>query len=503
MIRTLLLGVDLGTTASKAALYRLDGTCLAEGRAELPLHYPAPGAVEQDSHDFYLSAAAAVRQCLNAARIDAAQIAGIAFDSQMAGVGTVEDGFEPATRFDSWLDMRCGPYVAAIDRDHGERIAALTGCAPTCDHGPKMLWWQHERPADYARIAKFVMPAGYVAGRAAGLRAADAFIDHTFLHFTCLADARAGHWSPELIGRLGVDAGKLPRIVRPWDQIGEMRPEAAGDFGLVPGTPIAAGCGDTAAGALGAGIVKPGMVLDTAGTASVFACCTDTFVADTANRTLLTMRSVVDGLWNPLAYIGGGGLALRWFRDNFGLPGDELESVTQLASQAPPGSDGLLFSPHLGGRVCPAGSQMRGAWGGFSWSHGKAHFARSILESVAFEYAIYLDIIGELVPGFTLNEARVIGGGAASGIWNQIKSDVLRAPYRRVLRQESATWGAAMIAGKAAGLITDLAAHAAEHASVCAQVTVPSEDAAVVYERSRTAYRAWQKTLDRGMPFNA
>jgi xylulokinase len=215
------------------------------------------------------------------------------------------------------------------------------------------------------------------------------------------------------------------------------------------------------------------------------------------------MRSVVDGLWNPLAYIGGGGLALRWFRDKFGLPADELQSVADLAAQAPPGCDGLLFSPHLGGRVCPAGPAMKGAWNGFSWSHGKPHFARSILEAVAYEYAIYLGILEELVPGFSLTEARVIGGGAASDTWNQIKADVLRTPYRRVLRQESATWGAAMVAGKAAGLIGDLASHAAEHADVCQQVNTPSENTASVYRRATAAYRAWQKTLEQGPAFHA
>ena len=113
---------------------------------------------------------------------------------------------------------------------------------------------------------------------------------------------------------------------------------------------MAAGCGDTAAGALGAGVVRPGMLLDTAGTASVLACCTNRFGADLENRALLVMRSVIPGVWNPLAYIGGGGLALRWFRDQFS--GGDYDAMFQEANQAPAGCDDLLFSPHLGGRVC-------------------------------------------------------------------------------------------------------------------------------------------------------
>ncbi len=110
---------------------------------------------------------------------------------------------------------------------------------------------------------------------------------------------------------------KLPKIIDPCDIVGEVSEQSAKEFGLAPGTLIAAGAGDTAANALGAGIVRPGMLFDVAGTAAVLAGCTDKFVADTKNRALLTMRSVIPGLWNPLAYIGGGGIALRWFRDQF------------------------------------------------------------------------------------------------------------------------------------------------------------------------------------------
>ena len=313
----LLLGVDLGTTATKAALYDASARLVSEGRAEVPLHHPQPGSVEQEMSEFYQSAASAIRQCMNSCRVDPSQVAGVAFDSQMAGIGAIDEDFKPATRFDSWLDSRCQPYIEEMNRHFADRVTALTGCPPTCNHGPKMLWWANERPSDYARIAKFVTPSSYLAGRAVKLRADEAFIDHTFLHFTSVSDAAAGTWSRELCATLGIDAGRLPKIVEPWTVVGELSSEAASDFGLKSGTPVAAGCGDTAAGALGAGIVRPGMLLDTAGTASVLACCTDRFVADTTHRTLMVMRSVVPGIWNPLAYVGGGGLALGWYGREF------------------------------------------------------------------------------------------------------------------------------------------------------------------------------------------
>ena len=229
-----LLGVDLGTSATKATMYDTSGNLISEGRAEVPLYYPQPGSVEQDMQDFYQSAAVAIRQCMDSCCVDPSQVAGVAFDSQMAGIGTIDDDFQPATRFDSWLDSRCEPYIEEVNRRCGARVTALTGCPPTCNHGPKMLWWAHERPADYARVAKFITPSAYVAGRAAKLRADEAFIDYTFLHFTGVSDAMAGTWSAELCDTLGIDARRLPRIVEPWTVVGGLSVEAARDFGLKP-----------------------------------------------------------------------------------------------------------------------------------------------------------------------------------------------------------------------------------------------------------------------------
>jgi xylulokinase len=500
-----LIGVDLGTSSTKAALYRTDGTLVAEAAADVPLLYPRPGVVEQDTDDFYRTAAETVGRCLRQSGIDPRAVAAIAFDSQMAGIGSIDENYRPATRFDSWLDMRCQPYIAWLNDHYADLITRLTGCAPTCDHGPKMLWWQHERPDDYARIAKFLTPSAYVAGRMAGLSADQAFMDYTFIHFSGVCDNRAGTWSAAICDTLGVDMSRLPEIVEPWRVIGEVTAEAARDFGLAAGTPIAAGCGDTAANALGAGIVRPGQLFDVAGTASVLAGCTDTFVADTTHRALLTMRSVIPGLWNPLAYIAGGGQALRWFRDEFEkyeirdtkyelrggadnisttndasgtrisyLESRNYEEMIAAAAATPPGADGLFFSPHLGGRICPATPAMRGAWLGFSWGHTRAHFGRAVLESIAYEYAWYLRVLGEYIPNLELTETRAVGGGARSDVWNQIKADVLGVPYQRLARDEFGTWGAAMIAGKAVGIYDDLAAVAAAHATPAGPPVQPS-----------------------------
>jgi xylulokinase len=513
MAKKYLIGVDLGTSSTKAALYTISGELVAEASAEVPLYTPKPGVVEQENDDFYQTAAQTVNQCLRDSGIDPREVAALAFDSQMAGIGSIDEDFRPATRFDSWLDMRCQPYIESMEREAGGLVTRLTGCPPTCDHGPKMLWWKNERPQEYRRIARFVTPGGYVAGRLAGLKADQAYMDATFIHFSGFSDARAGCWSAELCQLLGMDIERLPTIVEPWQVIGEVTSQSAPAFGLAPGTPIAAGAGDTAASALGAGSTRPGTLFDVAGTASVFASCTDQYAADEKNRALLTMRSVIPGLWHPLAYIAGGGLALRWFRDAFynthhsqpepaDLSHGEYEALEKLAADIPPGAEGLFFSPHLGGRICPANPAMRGAWTGFSWGHTQAHFYRAILESVAFEYAYYLGILKDLIPNLQLVEARVVGGGAHGSTWNQIKADVLGVPYQRLERSEFGAWGCALIAAKAVGLVDDLAEAAARTAQPAGVPFTPRPEVHALYQPLAASYIHLQETLSREVMCN-
>lgn len=463
---TYLLGVDLGTMGTKAAIFDADGQLQASAYEETRLHYPQPGCVEQDPEDFYGSSVRTIRQCLELSGIDPVDIAAIAFDGQMSGIGTVDKDWGTPTVYDSWLDTRCKPAIEQM-RPFEETIIRRSGGPPTYSHGPKMLWWKQERPEVFRKIHKFVVPGGYVAGRMAGLKGDDAFMDYTYLHFSCLSDIVNATWDAELCREAGLPMEKLPQIVPPWEVVGQLTPAAAKDCGLKAGTPIAAGAGDQAAGMLGAGMVEPGLVFDVAGTASVFAICVDRFVPDVAHKTLFTARLVPQDLWYALAYINGGGLNLRWFRDELasevkeqaraqGL--SEYVLLDRLAAQVPDGSDGLLFLPHLQGSVCPSNADLRGLWMGFTWAHRKPYFYRAMLEAVAYEYAYYLGIEKALLPEAQFREARVIGGGARSRLWNQIKSDVLGLPYVRLNREEFAVLGAAIVAGYAVGVFDDLKA---------------------------------------------
>jgi len=464
MGKTYLMGVDLGTVGTKAAIFDAGGNLVADAYEESKLIYPRPGWVEQEPQDIYGSAVRTIRECLEKSGITPGDVAALAFDGQMAGLSTVDGDWGTPTVYDSWLDTRCEPYIKRM-QEHEGLIIQKAGGTPSYNHGPKILWWQHERPEVFAKICKFLQPASYVAGRMAGLKGDEAFIDYTYLHFSCLADTEQAAWSPEICDLFGVPMEKLPRIVEPWHIIGRVTAAAAGECGLVAGTPIAAGCGDQAANMMGAAMVEPGLVFDVAGTASVLAFCGDRFAPDPVHRTLLMGRLVQSGGYYALAYINGGGLNLRWFRDEWAREemaqarregGSAYAILDEAAAKVPPGAECLFFFPHLAGRVCPNDPALRGLWLGFSWAHHKEHFYRSLLEGVAYEYAYYLSVGRELFPALQVNEARVIGGGSRSALWNQIKADVLGVPYVRLNRQECGVLGSAIVAGYSVGVFDDL-----------------------------------------------
>jgi xylulokinase len=455
------VGCDLGTMGTKAAVADGEGKLLGDAYEEVPLHSPRPGWVEQDLEEIEASAHRTIRAAL-AASGRAADVAGVAFSGQMSGIGAVDERYRPAVRFDSWLDTRCEPYIAAMN-EHAVRVVELSGCPPTYSHGPKILWWRRERPEDYRRIACFVVPGAFVAGRLCDLAAQDAFIDRTYLHFSNLSDTRRAAWSPELLDAFGVEEQVLPRIVDPLDVIGEVSPAGEAATGIPAGTPVAAGAGDQTAASLGAGVVDPGQAFDSAGTASVFAMCVDGFVPDVTHRTLMATHSVLPGVYIALAFINGGGLALRWFRDHVavGMAGDQeaYERLDRLAGAVEPGSGGLLWLPHFQGRVLPPQPAVRGGWLGLTSGHQLGHLFRAILEGIAYEYAAWATLAGGR-RGADLREARVLGGGARSHLWNQIKADVLGIDWVPTVRQECGVLGDALIAAAATGHLADLAATA-------------------------------------------
>jgi xylulokinase len=458
-----LLGIDIGTQGTKAAAFDADGTLVAAAFEPSRLRRPKPGVVEEDPARLYASVCRTIKECLAAGRIKPAAVAGIGIDGQMAGViGIGADG-RHVTPYDSWLDTRCAPLIDRMLAEAGPGITRKTGGPPSFNHGPKQLWWQQERPADFKRIAAFVQPGGYAAMRLCGLAASEAFIDHTYLHFTGFADTLRGAWDDELCRTFGFDRGKLPRIVPPQEVIGTLTAAAARSCGLVAGVPVVAGCGDTAASLLACGATKPGICVDVAGTASVFAASCSRFTPDAEQGILSCGRSVTPGLWHPYAYVNGGGMNIEWFRGLVAAAGErsrrgsagraaEAAALDRLAAAVEPADDLPLFVPHLAGRNSPPQPHLRGAWTGLTHAHGVAELYRAVLEGVALEYAVYVAAIRRLLPAAKLAELRVTGGGAASAVWNRIKADTLQLPVRAVVASQGAPAGAAIVAGWGVGM---------------------------------------------------
>ncbi len=468
--RDVVVGVDIGTQGTRAALHALDGALLAEADEASNLIRPGPGMVEEDPERQLGSACRTIRACLEKAAVAPARVAAVAIDGQMAGIiGVGADG-RAVTPYDSWLDTRCAPCIEVMQRRAGRAILERTGNVPSINHGPKILWWSSERPEVYARVASFVQPGGYAAMRLCGLSGREAFVDDTYLHFSGFARNAERRWDAELCAEFEVDPARLPRIASPLEVVGRVCAESAQASGLLTGTPVAAGLGDTAASFLSCGAVEPGICVDVAGTASVFAATVPGFAADVASGVLGCGRSAVPGLWHPYAYVSGGGLNLNWFVEQIAAGGGAGGSTRSLAEAVArldaelaglePRLDDPFFIPHMEGRVMPSAPHMHGAWFGMTRSHGLPRLYRSLLEGVALEYALYRDAVLALHPGLKLTELRATGGGSRDAAWNGLKAEVLDMPLLAVQRGGGAPMGAALVAAAAVGAVPDLASSA-------------------------------------------
>ncbi len=485
---TYLIGVDIGTQGTKAALFDEDFNLLCTAFEPSRLISPAPGTVWQEADDLYASCANTIRSLIEEAAIDPAKIAGVGVDGQMAGIMGVDDDGDASTCYDSWLDTRSGAYLDKMRARARKEILRISGGPLTYNHGTKILWWKNERPDAYRRTAKFVLPHSYVIGRMAGLKGGEAFFDHTCLHFSTFGDNAKKAWSKELLAEFGVEESKMPRIVSPFEIVGKVTKEFAAISALAEGTPVVAGCGDTAASTFGSGMFEPEMILDAAGTASVLCAVMDTYVPDVDNETLTMMRSPIDGYWLPLAYINGGGMCLPWIRDKLcgggAITYDTLEAE---AREVPPGSEGLLFTPHFSGRVLPSDPNLKGSFVGLDFNHTRGHMYRAIMEGVACEYRYYLSVMHKNYPKSKLDRMLTIGGGAKSALFNQIKADVLGLSVRTFKMGETALLAGAVIAGVGVGCVEDYK-RPIQGVMRLSAVFEPREEYTGVYARSAESY---------------
>lgn len=448
-----LIGIDVGTQSVKAVLFNELGERIYICTESLRLLKPTPDTVEQDPTEILRVVLRMIRNVMERSAVKPSAVAAVGIDAQMAGIMGVDANLNPTTPYDSWLDARCRPYAERMKQEAEEAIVQSAGGQIGLTHGPKILRFLHEESTVYRKTVKFLTLTAYLTMALCGLCAKDAFIDTTHLHFTNFADSVHHKWNEDLLHTFGIESGKMPIIRSPFEIAGTLTSSVANETGLTEQTVVSVGCGDTAASVFGAGITGTDFCFDIAGTASVYAGTTDRFCPDVTFKTLNYMASPIDGLWTPLAYINGGGLCLRWFRDMMGKTYRELD---ELADNAPAGCRGLTFVPHFTGRSFPDDPAVSGAFIGLKWEHTPGDLYRAILESVGYEYRVYQSILDWQNRSGNQKTVIGVGGGAKSAVFNQIKADILNYPYRNLEFEDTAPWGSAVLAGYACGLFDDL-----------------------------------------------
>jgi len=421
-----------------------------------PFVSPQPVWAEQDPRDWWRACGLAVRRVLAASKTGPDEIACVGFSGQMHGAVLLDSKNEVVRPALIWCDQRTQSQVEELSNQFGaEGLTRLTCNAPLTNFTlTKLLWVRENEPENWGRVAHIMLPKDYVRFRLTG----DLAIDVADASGTLLLDIARRKWSTEVANRTGIDLRLLPALYESPEICGQVSARGAEHTGLRTRTPVVAGAGDQAAGAVGMGIVHPGTVSATIGTSGVVFAATDRPAIDGKGR-IHTFCHAVPGRWHVMGVTQAAGLSLRWFRDRFGVvrPGgasrdgtDPYDELTREASVAPPGSGGVLWAPYLMGERTPyCDPNVRAALIGLTATHTRAHVVRAILEGVAFSLRDTLTIFGEMdVP---LQRIRLGGGGARSPLWRQIQADVYGHATEIVQTEEGAAFGAALLAGVGAG----------------------------------------------------
>ena len=444
---SLVLGIDVSTTATKAILVDESGAVRGVGTSEYAFEIPHPLWSEQDPRLWWDGAIAAIGSVLATTGASGADIVAVGLTGQMHGAVLLDAADAVLRPAILWNDQRTGAECDAIRAAVGpERLIEITGNdALTGFTAPKLVWVRDHEPDVWRRVAHLLLPKDHVRLRLTGEHA----IDRADAAGTLLLDLASRDWSAEVVDALGIDPAWLPRTLEGPEVSGRVSVAAAAVTGLREGTPVVAGGGDQAANAVGVGAVAPGVVALSLGTSGVVFAATDRPLFEPHGR-VHAFCHAVPGRWHFMSVMLSAAGSLRWFRDVF-APGEEYGSLVEAASAVPPGSDGLLFLPYLSGERSPHPDPLaRGAFVGLTLSHDRRALARAVLEGVAFGLRDGLDLMleaGTPAP----SQIRASGGGLRSALWRQILADVLEAELAVVATEEGAAFGAALLAAVGAG----------------------------------------------------
>ncbi len=454
---SIVLGLDVGTSGTKAVAINASGRPVASALVEYPLLTPKPGWAEQPPAEWKRAALEALTMLAHSPNVDPAEVKGLGLTGQMHGSVFLDQDHRVLRNAILWCDQRTAKQCEYITEKVGARRLIEMVCNPalTGFTAPKILWLRDNEPDVYDRVRTVLLPKDYVRYELTGEFATDV----ADASGTLLFDVKNRGWHHGLMELLEIPAEFMPKAYEGPEVTGTLSKEAARVTGLPEGIPVVAGGGDQAAGGVGCGIVRTGVLSSTVGTSGVVFAFADQVSLDPEGR-VHTFCHSVPGKWHMMGVVLSAGGSLRWYRDALCAEEkaraaetgrDPYDYITEAAATVPPGAEGLLFLPYLTGERTPhKDPYARGAFVGLSLRHGKPHLGRAVLEGVAYAMRDSLDIIRGM--GVPVQQVRASGGGAKSAFWRQVQADVNGAPLATINVDEGPAYGAAILATVATGL---------------------------------------------------
>ncbi len=479
-----LIGIDASTTATKALLIDERGKIAAVAATEYGYETPHPLWSEQEPDLWWNGAVQSIRQVLAATGIDPADVVGIGLSGQMHGLVLLDAAGKSLRPSILWNDQRTGAQCDEIRARLGkERLIAITGNdALTGFTAPKILWVQENEPEIFAQVKQILLPKDYVRFKLTG----DYATDKAGAAGTILFDLKTRDWSPTVLDALGIQPEWLPPTYEGPEITGQLSHAAAEATGLRPGTPVMAGGGDQAAGAVGVGAVTEGVVSLALGTSGVVFASSDKPFIEPQGRLHAFCHALPDK-WHLMGVMLSAAGSLRWYRDTFS-PDVSYDDLLAPAANVAIGSEGLFFLPYLTGERTPHPDPLaRGGFIGLTVRHGKAHMTRAVLEGVSFGLRDSFELM-KSVGLSEITQVRVAGGGARSPLWRQILADTFNSELVTVNTTEGAAYGAALLAGVGAWIWPNVETACADTVAITGS-TSPQPDSAAQYEAAYAHYR--------------
>lgn len=440
-----LLGIDIGTSACKVAVFDENGKVLAHANQPYQVYYPNPGWVEQDADEWWNAIVSAIKEVLARDGVEASSIAAIGIDGQSWSAIPVDKDGNAIARTPIWMDTRakdiCLKTKAILGEDTIFNVAG-NDFLPSYT-APKIIWFRENCPEIYSRTSKFMQSNSYIALKLTG----EYSQDKSQLYGLQFFDLHKMQYDESLAKELGIDIGMIPPIFNCDEIIGKVTKEAAAITGLAQGTPVVAGGLDAACGTLGAGVYDIGQTQEQGGTAGGMSICTDRALAH--KKLILSTHVVPDVFLLQGGTVGGGG-ALKWFKQELGQ-GMDFDDITKEASSVSAGSDGVIFLPYMAGERSPIWDpDAKGVFYGLGFDKTRAHMARAVLEGTAF--ALYHNLCTAEEVGADVGSMNAMGGAANSVLWTQIKADITGKTIQVPVSDTASTLGAVMLAGVGCGM---------------------------------------------------